>query len=214
MAILDAALGSPNSQATRTHSRQLLYDRHKDKYHDIRYIEGLIGEREGRKWLEKHGYEVYEFAMVHNYFESLDSNALEITNVFKTMRRRRKQDYIKNDLQLIVELKEGIAAQARSLKVMFGSDYIAHRRFFIALGDNIGQRQPDFFVKKGNLFALVEVKSNTSQLSPEQRDCFQLAERFGVKAHILKVSMESNEAKHFDLPDYKSRKTHQNPNAV
>ena len=80
-----------------------------------------------------------------------------------------------------------------------------YRHFFIATSDKIGQMQPDFFVKQGSNYGLVEVKANTSNLHPRQRDYFRTAERYGLRSMVLKVKVEVNIAKEIKLLEYKHR---------
>jgi hypothetical protein len=56
MAALDGALNISNSQYNRG-TLSMFYESSKRKTHSEAYIAGLIGEREGRKWLKEQGYE-------------------------------------------------------------------------------------------------------------------------------------------------------------
>ncbi len=54
-----------------------------NKPYSKKHISGLIGERDGRKWLEEKGYEVYEFQQINWYFKGIDANASEILKFFQ-----------------------------------------------------------------------------------------------------------------------------------
>jgi hypothetical protein len=139
-AILDGALSNPNSQANNTLTHKWRYEKSKNKQYSEAYLAGIIGEIEGRKWLEKQGYQVYEFGMMfHVYFGGLDSNASEILRTYKAMKHRRKQEYAEADKQHIDDLKQGIVALVSFLKGKFGQDYLATRRLFAAI--NLGTKQ-------------------------------------------------------------------------
>lgn len=214
VAILDGALGNPNSQANKIDTHQYHYERSKNKHYSEAYLAGLIGEIEGRKWLQENGYQVYEFAMMfHGYFGGLDNNISEIIRTYKTMRHRRKPEYAEADKQLIVDLKQGIIALVRFLKGKFGQDYIAVRRSFIAIGqvtkqNKVGERYPDFIVTKQEHCSLVEVKANKSKFYAGQVECFELVESYGMVAKVLKVAVQANKVKDIQLSDYKRRLSH------
>ena len=180
------------------------------------YIAGLIGEREAREWLEKKGYEVFEYEGMKGHFEMIDYNASRILKTLPIMRRRRKQEYIEQDKQFILSYKRNIVKQVSYLKEVFGENYFHARHLFIEihmLRENLrhsnrrkrGSSQPDLIVKKGKELSFVEVKANQSDLSLEQRRCFKLAKTFGFNAMLLKVTVESNVAKDIRLLDYKGR---------
>ncbi len=62
MAILDRVLGTESPQAIRDNfDYRWTYQRNKNKQYSQRYIDGLIGEKESRKWLIDNGYEVHEY---------------------------------------------------------------------------------------------------------------------------------------------------------
>lgn len=207
MGILDGALGVPNNQARKSYTYKYFYERSRKKHFSEAYIVGLIGEREARKWLEENGYQVYEFSMIcHIYFGGLSDNISEIRKTHEIMRRRRKQDNIEIDKQLIDDYKQGVIAGVNFLKEMFGKDYISFRRFFAAL-DKIkrtvgkGERYPDFLVKKQDIYSLVEVKANKSKMLPGQIQCFTIAQRYGLATKILRVKLEESKVREIQLVD-------------
>lgn len=187
-----------------------------NKPYSQNHISGLIGERDGRKWLDKMGYEVYEFQQINSYFTGIDSSASEILKVLSVMKRRRKQEYITRDKQLIAKHKQNIVRYVSYLKGLFGERYFGARHLFIEIdklrdyichnSNRRGSRQPDFITKKGNEFAFVEVKANTSDLVVEQRGCFKLAQKYGYNAYTLKVKVENKIALDIGLFPYDGRK--------
>jgi hypothetical protein len=80
MAILDAALGLPNSQSG--HNRH--YEKSLNRHYTEKFIAGLIGEKEGRKWLKEQGYQVFEFGMAEGYFERLKKSFRKFSKKKKT----------------------------------------------------------------------------------------------------------------------------------
>ena len=82
MATLDGALNLPNSQSDRRYLSRY-YERGQTKAYSEAFVAGLIGEREGRKWLKEQGYEVYEFGMIEYYFQ-------EIKETSEHLKKRRK----------------------------------------------------------------------------------------------------------------------------
>jgi hypothetical protein len=175
-----------------------------DKY-SSKYLVGVIGEKDGRKWLTERGYEVYEFGMMGHYFEELE-------NTVDGLKRRRKQEYIKDDRRYINALEH-------KLKGVFGEEFEGMRKFFCAFlqqrkeikeearrtrlfAEQIGGISPDFIVKKNNDFSFVEVKANQSMLSKHQRTCFKIAKRYGFKTFVLRVKVESSISKDFCLIEF------------
>ena len=207
MAILEGALGNPNSEE----GHQYQYEKAKNKHYSEAYLAGLIGEKEGRKWLGDNGFEVYEFSMMfHIYFGGIDNNISEILRTYKSMRHRRKAENEAEDKQLIEDLKQGIIAVVCFLKVRFGQNYVTVRRLFLAIDrttkqNKVGERYPDFIVIKQGSCSLVEAKANKSKFYAGQVECFELAESFGLMGKVLKVTVEANKAKDIELLDYKSQ---------
>ena len=155
MEILDAFLANPNAP------RNFI----KTKPYSQAYIAGLLGEREARKWLDQKGYEVFEYEGMKAHFEMIDYNASRILKTLAIMRRRRKQEYIEQDKQLILSYKRNIVKQVSYLKEVFGENYFHARHLFIEihrLRETIrhsnrrkrGSSQPDLIVKKGKEFIL------------------------------------------------------------
>lgn len=187
-----------------------------NKPYSQKHISGLIGEREGRKWLEEKGYEVYEFQQINLYFKGIDANAITILKVFETMKSRRKQGYVEQDKQTIANHKKNIIINVSYLKGFFGERYFGARHLFIEIDElrdyichnknRRGSRQPDFIAKKESEIAFIEVKANTSDLVVEQRGCFKLAKKYGFTAYTLKVMVEGNVAKNIGLLPYDGRK--------
>jgi hypothetical protein len=187
-----------------------------NKSYSQKHISGLIGEREGRKWLEEKGYEVHEFQQINWHFKSISANASEILKVLSVMKRRRKQDYVEKDRLLITKHKQNIVREVSYLKGLFGERYFGARHLFTEIDmlrsyichnkNRRGSRQPDFIVKKRNEFAFVEVKANTSDLVVEQRGCFKLAQKYGFNAYTLKVIVKGNVVKNIGLLPYDGRK--------
>ena len=166
-----------------------------------RFFVGLIGEEEGRKWLTKQGYKVYEFGMIEHYFKELE-------NTIDGLKRRRKKEYIEED-------KIYVNALEHKFESVFGEKFEGIRQFFKAFHQlKIDMEKAkeyelrvglDFIVKKDNDFSFVEVKSNKSMLSKDQRMCFKIATRYGFEAFVLKVKVEPNHFKDFCLMRFRPR---------
>jgi hypothetical protein len=169
----------------------------RDKY-GSKYLAGVIGEKEGRKWLTENGYEVFEFGSMEYRFEGLE-------NVVDRLKRRRKQEYIEED-------KIHINTREHKLKGIFGEKFEEMRQFYKAFYQlkekirkapkyrmNVGS---DFIVKKDGAFAFVEVKANQSMLSKYQRMGFKIAKRYGFKTFVLRVKVESNTPKDIHLIEF------------
>ena len=166
-----------------------------------KYLAGVIGERDGRKWLIEQGYNVYEFGMMRYYFGELE-------NTIDGLRRRRKQEYIEEDRIYISTLEH-------KLEGFFGEKFERMRKFFYTVlplrreirktkqfSSQVGGVYPDFIVKKNNDFSFVEVKANQSMLSKYQRMCFKIAKRYGFKTFVLRVKVESSISKDFCLIEF------------
>ena len=169
----------------------------KDKY-GSKYVAGVIGEEEGRKWLTEQGYEVYEFEGIDSYFHRLEKT-------IDRLKRRRKQEYIEED-------KIHINTLEHKLKGIFGEKFEEMWQFFKAfyqLKEEIRKARKyemrvgsDFIVKKNNDSSFVEVKANTSTLSKYQRMCFKIAKSYGFKTMVLRVKVESNIPKDIRLTEF------------
>jgi hypothetical protein len=169
-----------------------------------KYVAGVIGEKEGRKWLTEQGYEIFEFGtMAYFYFWNLEK-------VVDRLKRRRKQKYIEED-------KIYISTLEHKLKGIFGEKFEGMRQFFkdfYQLKEEIREEMRetrkygvlgaglDFIVKKNNSFSFVEVKANQSTLSKQQRMCFEIAKRYGFKTFVLRVKVESNIPKDICLVEF------------
>jgi len=186
MAILDAALGLPNSQLKhRWH-----YERSVNRHYTEKFIAGLIGEKEGRKWLKEQSYQVFEFGMAEGYFERLKAAS-------DSLAKRRKQAYIEQDKATIKryenrlrELFDNKFEQAKG----FYLEFLPKRREIWRLRGTSGRCggiSPDFIVRKGDDLSLVEVKANTSKPTIYQNMCFELGRKHGIGSMILNVTIES-----------------------
>ena len=159
------------------------------------FFAGLIGEKEGRRWLIEQGYKVCEFGTMEYYF-------MDLKNTLDGLKRRRNQKYIEEDKIYINTLEH-------KLKGIFGEKFEEMRKFFCAFSQlrkevkeevwgarhlvvYIGGIGPDFIVKKDNDFSFVEIKVNQSMLPKYQRICFKIAKRYGFKTFALRVKIESN----------------------
>ena len=168
-----------------------------DKY-SSKYLAGVIGEEEGRKWLIEQGFDVYEFGMMRYYFGELE-------NTIDGLKRRRKQEYIEED-------KIYISTLEHKLEGFFGEKFERMRQFFKAfyqLKEEIRKARKyeiraglDFIVKKNNDFSFVEIKANQSILSKYQRMCFKIAKSYGFKTTVLRVKVESNIPKDIRLTEF------------
>ena len=209
--ILDGALRNPNSQANTMHTHQWHYERSKSKHYNEAYVSGLIGEIEGRKWLQGQGYQVYEFGMMfHGYFGGLDNNISEILRAKESMKRRRKPEYAEADRQLIEDLKQGIILMVSFLKEKFGQDYLATRRCFatvkrVTKQNKVGERYPDFIVVKDGHCSIVEVKTNHSKFYAGQVGCFEIAGSYDLASYVLMVNVAENKVTNIQLSDYKNQ---------
>ncbi len=171
----------------------------RDKY-SSKYLAGVIGEKEGRKWLTEQGYEVYEFGMMRHFFDELEK-------AIDRLKRRRKQEYIEED-------KIYISTLEHKLEGIFGEKFEEMRFFYTVLplrkeirktkqfSSQVGGVYPDFIVKKNNDFSFVEVKANQSILSKYQRMCFKIAKRYGFRTFVLRVKVESNIPKDICLKEF------------
>jgi Holliday junction resolvase-like predicted endonuclease len=171
----------------------------RDRY-GSKYLAGVIGEKEGRKWLTEQGYEVYEFGMMAHFFDELEK-------AIDRLKRRRKQEYIEED-------KIHINTLEHKLEGIFGEKFEEMRKFFYTVlpmrkeirktkqfSSQVGGVYPDFIVKKNNDFSFVEIKANTSTLSKYQRMCFKIAKSYGFKTMVLRVKVESNIPKDIHLTE-------------
>ncbi len=172
----------------------------RDKY-SFKYLAGVIGEEEGRKWLAEQGYKVYAFGRVGHYFQ-------DIEDTVDGLKRRRKQEYIEDD-------KKYISTLEHKLEGFFGEKFERMRKFFYTVlplrkelrktkqfSSQVGGVYPDFIVKKNNDFSFVEVKANTSVLTKHQRTCFNIAKGYGFKTFVLRVKVESNIPKDICLKEF------------
>lgn len=172
----------------------------RDRY-GSKYLAGVIGEKEGRKWLTEQGYEVYEFGMIGHFFDELEK-------AIERLKRRRKQEYTEED-------KIRINTLEHKLEDIFGKKFEEMRKFFYTVlplrkeirktkqfSSQVGGVYPDFIVKKNNDFAFVEIKANQSILSKYQRMCFKIAKSYGFKTMVLRVKVESNIPKDIHLAEF------------
>jgi len=196
MGSLDAALGIKPAQNNFNYVWG--YRRSENKHHAEAYISGLIGEREGRKWLKEQGYEVYEFGMMEAYFR-------EIKETSERLSKRRKQAYIEQDKAHIKKFEDKLGG-------IFGGEFEKMRRFyfeFLPKRKEIWRTRrrsagisPDFVVKKNDVFSIVEVKANTSKPTTHQRMCFDMAKSHGFNSMVLRVTVESRLATEMKLTEY------------
>jgi hypothetical protein len=168
-----------------------------------KYLAGVIGEEEGRKWLIEQGYDVYEFRMIEFRFAHL-------AKVIVGLKKRRKKEYIEEDKARVNRLE-------RNLKSIFGEKFEVMNQFFTAflqqrreiwrlrrqtIGSGNRGIGPDFIVKKDSDSLFVEVKANTSTLSKYQKMCFKTANNYGFKTMVLTVKVETNQAIDFHLTEF------------
>lgn len=226
MAVLAAKIGDQNSKekasdATEsyiTNYPSYFYERSKSRNYSLTYLSGLLGEREGRKWLTANGYEVYEYGAIKFGFEAIDDNASIILTTLETLRRRRKQEFRENDKKLIAKSKLNIVKQVGYLKGIFERHYFDLRHFFIDAKklrrkirkekNGKGSKQPDFIVKKGNEPTFVEVKVNQAHLITEQIGCFEIAGIYGLKSMVLRVKVDNLSVVEMCLSKYVGRRLH------
>lgn len=224
MAILDVVLKKESNQTMLDNfDYRWTYERSKNKQYSQRYIDGLIGEKEARSWLDANGYEVHEYEGLKAHFDSIDHYAIQIRKTVQSMNRRRKQEYREQDKALIEKYKQSIVRQTRYLKEIFGDKYFQARHLFVEIHKlrrdisnsrrrRRGSSQPDFIVRKAQDFSFVEVKANTSHLSVEQRGCFKLAKKHGFGINMLKVRVENNIAQEIVFIDSKLKADYQRKN--
>jgi|WetSurMetagenome_2_1015567.scaffolds.fasta_scaffold07177_4 hypothetical protein len=194
MAILEAALGLPNSQ--RRHKWH--YERSLNRHYTGKFIAGLTGEKEGRKWLKEQGFQVFEFGMAEGYFERLKEAS-------ESLAKRRKQIYIEQDKAVIKlwddrlrKLFDNKFEQAKS----FYFEFIPKRREIWRLRRGSRRRggiSPDFIVKKDGALSMIEIKVNTSKPTIYQKMCFELAKKHGINSMVLNVNVEARMAKELKL---------------
>ena len=172
------------------------------KSYSKKYIAFLIGEIEGAKWLTAQGYEVYQFGLIGHYVDLLN-------NTVERLKKRHKKEFIEKDRDYIKTLEQ-------LLREFSGEHFEALRQFYRAVlpirseirktvqfAYQVGGITPDFIVKKNNDFSIIEVKANTSMPTKHQLMCFEIAKRYGFKALVLRVIVESNVAKEINLSEYK-----------
>jgi hypothetical protein len=202
MATLDAALGNEANQANlENFSYAWSYQKSKNIHYGEAHVSGLIGEREGRKWLNEQGYEVHEFGTIEHYFRELNETS-------ERLKRRRKQAYIEQDKTYIKKYED-------KLKGIFGDKFEEMKKFYFEFlpkrrelrrakrfADQVGGISPDFIVKKNDVFSIVEVKANTSKPTKHQRMCFDMAKNYGFASIVLNVTVENRLAKEIRLLPY------------
>lgn len=187
--LLTRALNPSNNPATK-------------KSYNKKHIAYLIGEIEGAKWLTEQGYEVYQFGFIQHYFDVLN-------NTVERMKKRRKKEHIENDEDYIQRLEQ-------TLKSFFGEQFETMRQFYnevlpirkeirktVQFAEQVGGVFPDFIIKKDTDFSIVEVKANSSMPTKHQQMCFEIAKKYGFKAMVLRVIVESNVAKEIRLLECK-----------
>jgi hypothetical protein len=190
MATLDAALGLPNSQSRHNWH----YERSLNRRFTEKFIAGLIGEKEGRKWLKEQGYDVFEFGMVERYFEKLKETS-------ERLLKRRKQVYIEQDktiIKLIEDMLRDFFGNKFEEAEGFFFEFVPKRKEIWRLRGASGYRGgigPDFIVKKEDFLYLIEVKANTAKLAIYQKMCFELAKKHSIKSLVLNVAVESRKVK-------------------
>ncbi len=190
-----------SSAATGFTSYGRLIDR---KNHTDKYMAGVVGEVEAKRWLVQLGYEVYSFGLIAHYFDLLKTT-------IDYMAMRRKQENIAMD-------KDYINALELKLKDVFGESFQRMRQFYFEFlpmkrairktklfADQVGGVSPDFIVRKGDEFSIVEVKANTSMPTKHQRLCFERAKVYGFKSMVLRVIVEKDVAKEVNASEYSGR---------
>jgi len=196
MATLDAALNLLNSQSRHNWR----YEQSLNRHYTEKFIAGLIGEKEGRKWLKEQGYQVFEFGMVEAYFE-------RIKKVSERLAKRRKQVYIEQDKTQIKHfedrLTEFFGNKFEEVKGFF-YEFLLKRREIWRIRGASGHRggiSPDFLVRNGDALSLIEVKVNTSKPTIYQKICFEMGRKFGISSLVLNVTVESRMVKEMKLSE-------------
>lgn len=180
-------------------------NRVREKPYSAKYIAGLVGEKEARRWLTEQGYKYYLFEFFDYKFYALDS-------LNKTFSRRRKPEYQEKD-------KTEIANLEAELRGLLGKHYETMKRFFSEFFPMkaeikrsrwermraehryiaVGGITPDFFVWKDNEFSIVEVKANKSMPTKHQRACFELGKKYGYKSMVLRIMVDVKNVKEVKL---------------
>ena len=152
---------------------------------------GSIGEKVGKKWLEKNGYKVYFFQDIMGVFAYLRMTTLR-------MNRRRKKEYKEKDRKLIQEIEE-------SLIGVFGQKYKAIKKFDEAirqlvkkeeetrLAQGIKKRRSigfDFIAKKNDNISFIDVKVNQAELRKYQKLSFKIVREHEFNAMVLRLNVE------------------------
>jgi hypothetical protein len=133
MAILDTVLGTKTPEYLNSHDYRWTYERSKNKRYNQRHIDGIIGDKEGRKRLRNNGYEIREYQGLKAHFESIDEYASCIWETTRTMNRRRKPEYKEQDKQIIAKYEQSILRQVMYLKGLFGDRYLDFRHLFVEI---------------------------------------------------------------------------------
>ena len=152
---------------------------------------GSIGEKVGKKWLEKKGYKVYFFQVIMGWFAYLRKKIIE-------MNRRRKEEYKERDRKIIQEIEEFLVG-------VFGQKYEAMKRFDEAirqlvrkeeeerLAQGIKKRRSvgfDFIAVKNDNIFFIDVKVNQADFRKYQKLSSVIVKEQGFQAMILRLNVE------------------------
>jgi len=152
---------------------------------------GSIGEKVGKKWLEKKGFKVYFFQDIMAVFAYLQITTLR-------MNRRRKEEYKRNDKKLIQEIEEFLIG-------VFGNNFAMMKKFdetIRQLAKNeeetrlaLGYKRKravgfDFIAMKNNMIFFIDVKVNQAQLGKYQKLSSKIIKECGFNAMVLRLNVE------------------------
>jgi len=152
---------------------------------------GSIGEKVGKKWLEKKGYKVYSSQEILGEFDNLEFITLR-------MNRRRKKEYKENDRKIIQKLEEHLKGVYRQKYEMLKKLSIAKRQLVKSeeetrLAESLERKRGvgfDFIARKNNNIFFIEVKTNQGKLEKYQRLYSKIVKECGFIAMVLRPTVE------------------------
>jgi Holliday junction resolvase-like predicted endonuclease len=152
---------------------------------------GSIGEKVGKKWLEKKGYKVYFFQDIMGLFAYLRMTTTR-------MNRRRKKEYKEKDRKIIQKIEEYLIG-------VFGQKYRAMKKFDetirqlvkkeeeTRLAQGIKKRRAigfDFIARKNDNIFFIDVKVNQAELRKYQKFSCKIVRELGFNAMVLRLNVE------------------------
>lgn len=152
---------------------------------------GSIGEKVGKKWLEKKGYRVSSSQEILGEFDNLQF-------LKRRMNRRRKKEYKENDTKIIQKLEKHLKFVYRQKYEMLKKLSIAKRQLVKSeeetrLATNLKRKRGvgfDYIAGKNDNIFFIEVKTNQGKLEKYQRLYSKIIKESGFSAMVLKPTVE------------------------